>query len=262
MNKARQQANTVACLANLRSIGQGIYLYAGQFQGSLPFSYWDGVTPIGPVPNPNGSASATDWGELIETYGMGKGGGTYQTAVGSDRTMQKVFTCPTALQDAPNMITRKLHYTSHPRLIPILGGVDLYTQSKIGGTPYLKPYKLSSIKRSSDIAMIFDGNQVQALNWNSNTAATNLDDNGLYFSDGYRHNYLLEAAFLPMNAPIDTTNADDPPDTSAGYSIRWRHGHNDTANFLFADGHAGSFRLKLNLSSDAKLLNFYVNYQH
>src|SRR5438874_12534922 len=42
LGRARAQAQSVACLANLRSIGQAIGIYAVNNRQSLPFGYWDG----------------------------------------------------------------------------------------------------------------------------------------------------------------------------------------------------------------------------
>src|ERR1700753_3320475 len=36
LNKARQQANSAACLSNLHSLGLSIISYAGTYKGSLP----------------------------------------------------------------------------------------------------------------------------------------------------------------------------------------------------------------------------------
>ena len=51
-----------------------------------------------------------------------------------------------------------VHYLSHPRLMPQLGGADNYAvnvQVKAGAL--LEPYKIAKIKRSAEIAIIFDG---------------------------------------------------------------------------------------------------------
>jgi len=42
LGRARAQARTVACMANLRSIGQAINIYTIQSKGVLPFGYFDG----------------------------------------------------------------------------------------------------------------------------------------------------------------------------------------------------------------------------
>jgi prepilin-type processing-associated H-X9-DG protein len=63
-----------------------------------------------------------------------------------------------------------------------------------------------------------------------------------------------------MGFALFAANTDiTPKNPGAKAEIRWRHGQNDTGNFLFADGHADSIRLKKNLNSDLKLRNLYVN---
>src|SRR5256885_13134404 len=42
LNKARQQAKVVQCQSNLRTIGQGIQIYAIANKGSLPYGFWNG----------------------------------------------------------------------------------------------------------------------------------------------------------------------------------------------------------------------------
>jgi len=53
-------------------------------------------------------------------------------------------------------------------------------------------------------------------------------------------------------------------------NIRWRHMKNDTANFLFVDGHVGTFHVKKVptsvsntgwVTTDLKRKNFAVNWQ-
>src|SRR4051794_19484340 len=46
LGRARSQAQTVACLANLRSIGQAINVYAVNNKQSLPIGEWDGTGPV------------------------------------------------------------------------------------------------------------------------------------------------------------------------------------------------------------------------
>src|ERR1700691_1632822 len=48
LSKARDQANQVKCMSNLRTIGQAIFLYAADNQGWLPFGNVDVGDPIGP----------------------------------------------------------------------------------------------------------------------------------------------------------------------------------------------------------------------
>src|SRR3954453_6011482 len=47
LNKARQSANNIKCMANLRTIGQALHIYVAQNNGVLPYGYWDGSDPLG-----------------------------------------------------------------------------------------------------------------------------------------------------------------------------------------------------------------------
>src|SRR3954470_23958384 len=40
LNGARQQANSIKCAANLRTIGQVMQMYASQTKGRIPLDYW------------------------------------------------------------------------------------------------------------------------------------------------------------------------------------------------------------------------------
>src|SRR3954452_12498398 len=75
LGRARKQAQAVACMANLRSIGQAIGIYAVNNKQSLPYGYWDGVgSPDG---NDAGSSDkSSDWALLLMSNALGKGGNT------------------------------------------------------------------------------------------------------------------------------------------------------------------------------------------
>jgi prepilin-type N-terminal cleavage/methylation domain-containing protein/prepilin-type processing-associated H-X9-DG protein len=85
---AREKANTVKCAANLRSVGQGIMIYAAQYKGALPSSYiYEGQTINGGTQTP---ASATrgyiHWSSFL--YGANAGGS------GSGVSGPEAFQCP------------------------------------------------------------------------------------------------------------------------------------------------------------------------
>src|SRR5580704_15731114 len=39
LNRAREQSNQLKCMSNLRTIGQAIVIYAGDYQGVMPFGF-------------------------------------------------------------------------------------------------------------------------------------------------------------------------------------------------------------------------------
>lgn len=60
LGKARQQANSLYCMSNLRQIGMAMTNYAQDFNGSYPIYYWNGDGD--PTVPTNG---ATDWSFLL-----------------------------------------------------------------------------------------------------------------------------------------------------------------------------------------------------
>jgi prepilin-type N-terminal cleavage/methylation domain-containing protein/prepilin-type processing-associated H-X9-DG protein len=263
LGRARAQATTVACLANLRSIGQAIQLYAVGNRGSLPYGFWDGIGRPDGVTQGSGNNSS-DWALLLLSSALGKGGNTYGTQAGADTSkIQQAFACPSASLDSTNVsgsIPRKLHYSSHPRLMPNLDDADL---SRPAPRPLLTPYRIAKVRRSSEIILIFDGAQIfNANNGNSFAVGNGLDQDGLYRGDtqqGRSWNYLLTKPGLDLGAAVFAGNKDAQIGGSGVADIRWRHARNDTANFVFADGHAESRRLKANSNADLKLRNLYID---
>jgi prepilin-type processing-associated H-X9-DG protein len=263
LGRAKNQATTVACLANLRSIGQAIQIYATQNRGALPYGYWDGVgSPDGTTVG--GGNNAADWQLLLMSSALGKGGATYGTQAGAENTkLQEAFACPAASPDSGNTaggLSRKLHYSSHPRLMPNL---DDYDQSKPPPRPLLQGYRLGKVRRSTEIVLVFDGSQIFNQNYGNAYAVGNgIDDSGLYKSttaNGRSWNYLLTKPGLDLGVSVKPDNRDFSSSAGSRADIRWRHGKNDTANFCFADGHAESRRLKASGTTDLKLSNVYID---
>src|SRR4051812_5012596 len=96
LNRARQSANTVKCLANLRSIGQALMIYSVQYKGSLPYGQFDGVAGAGGNMK-NGNAS--DWATLL-LYSMGRAKGITKDDLKTPSGVvvdQQLFGCPVAV---------------------------------------------------------------------------------------------------------------------------------------------------------------------
>jgi len=84
LQKAREQANTLKCSANLRSIGQGIAIYTASNKGTLPNSYiYDGMSIAGGVQLPTAATN----GYLHWSYNI------YNTS-GSGAVSAGAFQCP------------------------------------------------------------------------------------------------------------------------------------------------------------------------
>ncbi|MFT3785430.1 MAG: prepilin-type N-terminal cleavage/methylation domain-containing protein [Tepidisphaeraceae bacterium] len=268
LGNARREAQTVKCLSNLRQIGTGISMYTNLFKGSLPYGYWDG---IGTAPDKvlgNSNDNSVDWATLLTgtVFSKPQGGITYKDAVVANggRT-QRMFECPTAVP-WPSASGRVLHYACHPRLMPRLDDVD----NAVPGTPkpLVHTYKMSKIRRSSEIILIFDAMQLLTTGDEGRclAVANGLDQDGFYQNgsqNGRTWNFLLVGNNVPLGAAIYTPNVDYAGGGVSGAwqvaNLRWRHGKNDTANFVFADGHAETKRLKYGKNADIKLSNVYID---
>jgi prepilin-type processing-associated H-X9-DG protein/prepilin-type N-terminal cleavage/methylation domain-containing protein len=243
LNRARAQAQTVQCQANLRTIGQGLNIYAASNKGSLPYGDYFDLT-FGYTIN---SATA-NW--IIRVASALRPGGTgenFMTSVSN----KGIFRCPTANVD--NTATDQVvnHYTGHPRLMPgyYNAADDTFTNRRVA------PYHLARIKHATEIVLVFDGSQYFKANGmpdgNAHPVGAAVDNWRFNGGSGWGNGILNPpppSASWDGNygAPVDNvTNEDCQGYTgNAQQNIRWRHGKNNSANFLFCDGHVGTFDLK------------------
>lgn len=286
LNKARMQAQTLACMANLRSIGQAISIYCSNNRGSLPIGYWNGETTIlsqvvASIGKPADIASQSDWSMLLMENVFGKGDGTYAT---EGTIASPMFQCPAAdFSDTANNplypLVHKLNYACNPRLMPNIGSQD---HSVTTSTVKLVPYKISHIQRSAEVCLIWDAEQVFSLAaypycyGSAFPVSDQVDDYGLTLTgsrNGEVCNYLLMGNGVVGNDAIYTSpaptmgyyanagvNALGTPyggATSAyppfSAEIQWRHGVNQhlaNANFLFVDGHVETMALNFGLGNN------------
>jgi prepilin-type N-terminal cleavage/methylation domain-containing protein/prepilin-type processing-associated H-X9-DG protein len=262
LSKARQSASSLACQANLHSIGQGIMIYAGDNHGTLPYGWWDGTWPATGAFNP---AFEADWVTQTIATLNGKYDATANDVAtnGSITTrMRGMFLCP----DAPGqgVITGDhssvSHYGSHPRLMPVLNGQNLTA-------PYFLPYKIAHIKRSAEICLIFEASLIHrstatppatgpdpADTWTQNLTipvVSNID--GGIKGGGFNGPTKLSDNYTGMtytgSSPIDMTTAAvlNPAasyncDVNSNVSnVRFRHLKNTSTNALMVDGHVQTF---------------------
>jgi len=96
LNKARGTARAVACMSNLRQLGQAFFMYAAENQGRLTIIHQNGwVDPVGA--NPTVDANMVDWKGLIQGYIGTKGYGLSLSARGNRLNFHRehrVLACP------------------------------------------------------------------------------------------------------------------------------------------------------------------------
>ncbi|MGA2440915.1 MAG: type II secretion system protein [Tepidisphaeraceae bacterium] len=301
LGRAREQANQLKCMSNLRQIGQALVMYAGENQGTLPFGFVVNLQAIAAnnvlytdLSNPTDPNLFVDWTMLLSHEISSQAAVTSDAVVATGQLAgvnnpryRGVFICPSAPQSYVDSIFTD--YSSHPRLIPDLRTTDNYASYQQPGYPRfgtalnLRPPKLAHIKRSTEIAVIFDasvaGTGSRANLWNASADADGLDNGGLtartYMTDQYSlssNKNPVEDASLPISTYSGNGNSHYyPPSTQPPQvynsdqidnwaTIRFRHASNTQANALMLDGHVQSFNYNaVHQTTDMLESNINVN---
>jgi prepilin-type processing-associated H-X9-DG protein len=248
LNRARAQGQAVQCQSNLRSVGQALRLYGSTNRESLPFGDY-----LDPVNGWTLNSATGNW--VVRAAGALKAGGAGENFMTSTSS-KGIFRCPTAVTDLGAATDQVInHYSCHPRLMPWYGTAN----DPVTLRPDV-PYKLSKVKGGSDIVLIFDGVQYVNANGtpdgNAHPVANGLDNwraNGQY-SWGNGMTKGGPSWDQDWGASVD---AGTNKDCLNGYTgnqqqIRWRHGKNNVANFLYCDGHVGPLTYRSQFDTELK----------
>jgi prepilin-type N-terminal cleavage/methylation domain-containing protein/prepilin-type processing-associated H-X9-DG protein len=261
LSRARQHANQVKCMANLRSMGQALAMYAGEYKGSLPIGFVnDGFAIAGGTYK----GESLDWTTLlVKVMGKRQGVGyaTQDATNTGDPRQRAVFLCPEITRESTTNgpVTQ---YSCHPRLMPDTRQYDFYRD--LFGSKLCVPYKLARIKRPAEIAIIFEGT-LENGGYMAHSVCDQLDNQrrntAPYLTDVYSLAPTVNGSqpvdLKPVSGnPIDT-NTDSP--NNAG-NIRFRHIGNTQTNCLMVDGHVQSFKYKKSdRTTDLLRKNIFVN---
>ena len=276
LNKARQQAATLACASNLRQLGTLVAMYANNNRGSLPWGYYNGDNGY----SYNGER-AGDWTTLLSNTMNNRYPPTYDGRLEFSESVpgsRGVFICPSARQSSGQGLI--LHYSAHPKLMPSSSQADynptngLIPTGTVYSTWFLQPYKIAKVKRSAEMILIFDGSlrDVGGDRWNADVTANQLDNGRIYYSNYLTTDFSLDPQpWMNLSNSIDLTpNYDSGPINADTWSesnsmnwknIRFRHGNNNKTNTLFVDGHVQSFGFKDKYNTEIERRNIVVEYQ-
>lgn len=252
LSRARQSAQSVQCLSNLRTIGQGLVIYSNDYDGYLPFG-----TYYPPNNNFDQNSDFYDWTvRVAASMVSGHSSDNFLSA----NLNRSFLICPSANQDLDKSSQAIDDYSCNPRLMPYAD------YSSASGPPIdpvtnepLKPYRLARVKNSTSIILIFDGTQEITIaasvgaGYNASPVGSYIDNQNYYNISDTRTALLnpspIAGGFSDFGQPIDPgTNTD--PFSRSGYggpnssNFRFRHMRNNQVNALFCDGHAGVFHLK------------------
>ncbi len=227
LGAARRTAQSVQCLSRERQMGVAMFVYADQNDGSAPYGVNNGA--------PYNTNQWTDWSLLILNV-MGKAEKTWAEegqAGTQEEGLAEFNACPAGIVQettSAGTINRIRQYSSHPRLIPDITKADL-SKNPID---YMQPANLHTLKNTSEIFLVADGTQKPNDGWNTNAVIYALNNSGWARSPYF----LLGDSSYDYTQPVDV--GDNTDTTSNWGQIRFRHGGDNSGNFLFADGHAAS----------------------
>ena len=262
---AKQDASSIACLANLRSQGQMMAEYGVEYKGAIPYGATEGVSW---ETNIWGAAS---WDTLLfcDSYGHGVSAASLAQAYmypqsnlitptqvnDAMETWAKIFVCPSAtipLVPGPNAqkfaISMFTTYDANPNFFMVSnppnsqGYAGLLTGQNPATQPQTFTVSLSNVANPGQKVAIGDGNQLQfgvattygpLFIWQQNAmpAIRTASPEDVISAQGFW--------------PGISTNTDYPYATWA-VGIRYRHGQNNAddtggwANAVFFDGHAAT----------------------
>jgi prepilin-type processing-associated H-X9-DG protein len=190
LNKVRDEANTVACSAQLRSIMQGVMIYASQNHGSMPYTYalnlaTNGAPTPGQVPLSGSGYSWYDrfsWTTLVNyTFTHDKRSGLWPAGANAPTNnaiyqfpqFTKVWTCPSVASDGSVHVDSTQNfscYVSNPVIMPnqsyeitpsvlpnfgAIAGLEPLYQPTTGTTTSIGPAKQSQLY--PDNAVLWEG---------------------------------------------------------------------------------------------------------
>jgi len=269
LGRARENANQVKCMANMRQMGTALQMYTSENKGSLPVGFVkDGFAINDNVTFYKGEDH--DWTTLLYHVLNKRAGIGYssQDAVGSiNAGLRAIFLCPTVHQLNTTAVPTITHYSSHPRLMPDTRAND-FIKWPATPSPLCKPYKIARVKRAAEIAAIFEGT-IENANYMAHSTCDGLDNRRLgskpYLTDQYQLSVLPLNPNMPINmkpgigAWTEAKDLNKDTANNAG-NVRFRHKQDTQTNCLMLDGHVESFTLnKSTKQPDLLLKNIYVN---
>jgi prepilin-type processing-associated H-X9-DG protein/prepilin-type N-terminal cleavage/methylation domain-containing protein len=229
LSKARQQSQSVACLSNMRQLGQGLVMFTQEHKGYLPKGWFNARPKVAASPSngsdvvPSDYSTADSWGFRYPMYGWDY---VMLQYVGKSKN---VFACPTdtepklrGLLDNPEFGFDQTLLTDKPEAddIPASYRINL---SDLTNRAY-DAMKITQIKRPSLAIMFLEGaDKDPAIHPNPQDAP-------------YHHVATWEDE---SEGKVGPPNLNPATNAANRKNVAWNR-HNKRANYVFADGHAES----------------------
>jgi prepilin-type N-terminal cleavage/methylation domain-containing protein/prepilin-type processing-associated H-X9-DG protein len=228
MQKARQSAQSMSCLSNLRQVGLAIRMYAGDNRDLMPSGEWTGWTAAP-------ENDSVRWYTLVNPYIGGKGNTWISTGISAGTpTLSRAFLCAGA-----KVQMGYVHFSSNPI---VMGRKSEFTAKP--GIPHLK---MGDLRPASNLVLAMDA--VQNINSGNVQAVAFMMDSGSPFWGRFGTGGISKSQRYRV-VPLET-NREGTATPPLGL-IRWRHLNDRGMNAVFADGHA-----KTNRQGDLLEDNFF-----
>jgi prepilin-type processing-associated H-X9-DG protein/prepilin-type N-terminal cleavage/methylation domain-containing protein len=265
ISAARQRAETTACMATLRNLGQAIYAYSVEFKGSVPFSlYYEsgtssaGQTAVGESEQDVKDKSTYVWWAVLRKYMRGHGGNWDNSTFNSDGSRSTRFMAAFACASGQNR-DAGCDYGANMLIMPELNWENLVMTNTPSPNKLARPGQLG--RMYPDCALLWDQSEL-APGFDKQFVCGYGVDGGL-FSDSTNYPWYRIRGVAPSDDPdssddhpirpgpnVDINTSNFTPADALG-NIRWRHNKNKVANFLFADGSVKSFTITTNYDDPA-----------
>lgn len=249
IQSARRSAATTACMATLRNLGQAITIYAGEFEGVPPFSYYTSPNVPARTVVSDGDADPENLGTFVWWSVLRKvmrgGSGNWDNSVitetgGTTTRFMPAFNCAAGQERDAGC-----DFGSNPAIMP-----DLRYEASTGplATRRSKLTVPTQLKRLfPDNALLWDTPELPDTDPPfSRQYVTGYDlDAGRFMSGGSatqiaRHRFrglYPDSASLADGTAIELGPNEDSGAGGTRGNIRFRHGkQQDATNILFADG--------------------------
>jgi prepilin-type processing-associated H-X9-DG protein len=259
ISSARQQAQTTACMAAMRNLGQAIYAYAAEFKGSVPYSYYfdKNVVASGSRIVGENDGDVRDrgtfvwWSILRKFFRTGTNSNWDNSTVNSDgsRTTRfmAAFNCASGLnRDAG------CDYGANMVIMPDLNWETIAMPNTPPQNQLTRPAVLSRLY--PDNIILWDATELAPQFDRQFVCGYDLD--GGFFGDSFDFPWYRFRGLAPTDDPEASDdqpirpgpNVDAVPFGVPGNvgNIRWRHNRGTAANFLFADGTVRTMKMTTN----------------
>jgi prepilin-type processing-associated H-X9-DG protein len=208
LSKARNSARDVKCMSNLRSLGQGLQLYATEWKGRLPY----GNIYLG-VNHPRNQNLPKVLGTMLTNRNW--------IGVAGFDSLPGLFKCPSASRGDLGSV----HYAGNKRVFVDASGLPNAVVN----------YPLARLKgRGAEVILMADANQRYTDGTPDYAIFRDIISTGSPVPDWYN------PSAADNNNFVTSFQHNEFQSSGNSTSVRWRHAGLKRANFLYGDFHVAS----------------------